>query len=149
MNLSLLDTDMLSELLKQQNANVVKNASEYYRQHGQFALSIFTRFETLRGLKEKNAVVQIARFELFCRNSFVIPLTDDIVDCAADLWVQARQGGHPNGDADLIIASTALIQQRSLVTGNTNHFNWIPNLSLGGLASAVVLLRNLPILPLV
>ena len=130
MNLSLLDTDMLSELLKQQNADVVKNASAYYRQYRQFAFSIFTRFETLRGLMEKSAVVQIARFETFCRRSCVIPLTDDIVDRACDLWVLARQSGHPSGDADLLIASTALVQQRSLVTGNTNHFNWIPNLVL-------------------
>jgi tRNA(fMet)-specific endonuclease VapC len=55
-------------------------------------------------------------------------VTDAIFDRAADLWVIARQGGYPHGDADLIIAATALEHARALVTGNTPHFAWIPGL---------------------
>lgn len=42
MDLALLDTDMLSELLKQRNPQVVANAAEYLREHRQFAFSVFT-----------------------------------------------------------------------------------------------------------
>jgi predicted nucleic acid-binding protein len=49
---------------------------------------------------------------------------------AADLWADGRNSGHPRDDADLIIAATALEAGRVLVTGNTQHFAWIPGLRL-------------------
>ena len=44
-------------------------------------------------------------------------------------WVDTGSG-HPQTDADLIIAATALEHSRVLVTGNTTHFAWIPSLTL-------------------
>ena len=87
MDASLLDTDTLNEVLKQKNANVVRHAAEYLSQHGQFALSSISRYEALRGLKEKNARAQLARFHTFCGNTLILPVTDGILDTAADLWV--------------------------------------------------------------
>jgi len=128
MDPALLDTDTLSEVLKQRNANVRKHAKQYLRSHGQFALSAVTRFEMIRGYKEVGATTQLARFHTFCAHSLILPLTDAIFDRAADLWVVARQGGHPCSDADLLIAATAIEQGRRLVTGNAGHFNWIAGL---------------------
>ena len=42
MDLALLDTDLLSELLKQKDPQVVLHAAAYLKQHGQFAFSAFT-----------------------------------------------------------------------------------------------------------
>jgi tRNA(fMet)-specific endonuclease VapC len=130
MDAALLDTDILSEVLKQRNTTVVGKAADYLQDHGQFAFSIFTRFEIVRGHKEKGATRLLGRFELFCQHSLVLPVTDAIFARAEDLWVLARKGGHPHGDADLIIAATALEHGRVLVTGNTAHFSWIPGLRL-------------------
>jgi tRNA(fMet)-specific endonuclease VapC len=84
----------------------------------------------LRGLKEKNATTQLANFQTFCRNTLLLPVTDDVLDRASDLWVTGRRQGLAPKDADLIIAATALEQSRELVTGNTPHFAWIPGLTL-------------------
>jgi tRNA(fMet)-specific endonuclease VapC len=84
----------------------------------------------LRGYKDVGATAQLARFAVFCRHCLILPLTDAVFDRAADLWVVARQGGHPRHDADLLIASTALDHGRVLVTGNTAHFAWIPGLTI-------------------
>ena len=130
MALALLDTDTLSELLKQRNHQVVAHAADYLRLHGQFALSVFTRFEIARGYKEKGATTLLTRFREFCRHSLVVPVSDAIFDQAEDLWVHARRGGHAHNDADLIIAATAMEGGRTLVTGNTAHFSWIPGLAL-------------------
>ncbi len=130
MDPALLDTDMLSEVLKQRNPIVRKHARQYLRSHGQFAFSAVTRFEVIRGYKDAGATTQLARFLTFCGHSLVLPLTDAIFDRAADLWVLARQGGHPCGDADLLIAATALVHDRRLVTGNASHFTWIPGLAV-------------------
>lgn len=130
MDESLLDTDILNEVLKQKNANVVRHAAEYLSQFGQFAISSMTRYELLRGLIEKNATTQLTRFRTFCQNSLVLPITDNILDRAAESWVEGRKQGFAPKDADLVIAATALYHNRTLVTGNTAHFQWVPGLTL-------------------
>ena len=128
MDLALLDTDILSESLKGIDPIVVQRARAYMTQHGRLALSSATRYQILRGLKEKKATRQLAKFDAFCQQSLVIPVTDVIFDRASDLWAEARQKGYPHEDVDLIIAATALETGRVLVTGNTPHFSWISGL---------------------
>jgi tRNA(fMet)-specific endonuclease VapC len=128
MNPSLVDTDILTEIFKRRNRTVAASAAAYLREHGQFAISAMTRFEVVRGLRHKRANVSLHRFELMCARMLVLPISDDVLDRAADLWVEARDGGHPQRDADLVIAATALVQNRELVTGNTPHFQWINGL---------------------
>ena len=130
MPLALLDTDILSEVLKQKNPDVVSKATDYLAQYQQFAISAMTRYEIVRGLKAKHATAQLQKFHTFCQHSVVFPISDDILSEAADLWVAGHTGGHPHRDADLIIAATALRTGRVLVTGNTDHFSWIPGLSV-------------------
>jgi predicted nucleic acid-binding protein len=83
-----------------------------------------------KGLKEKNATTQLAHHETFCRNSLIFPITEEVLDRAADLWVIGRRQGLAVKDADLMIAATALKHGRELVTGNSAHFVWIPGLTL-------------------
>ena len=130
MQLALLDTDILSEFLKQKNPLVLQKAAEYLVMHQRLSISAMTRYEVLRGLKDKNAIRQLKNFEVFCQNVEVLPITDEILDHASDLWVEARQGGHPRRDPDLIIAATALWHRRVLVTGNTADFFWISGLTI-------------------
>jgi predicted nucleic acid-binding protein len=130
MDEALLDTDILSEVLKQRHPIVAHKAAQYLHAHGRFALSVFTRFEITRGYKEKNAVRQLQRFEVFCQRSIILPASDIVFEKAGELWVEARRAGHAHGDADLIIAATALESGRVLATGNTPHFAWISGLRL-------------------
>src|SRR5262245_51820457 len=108
MSPSLLDTDILSEVLKQKNFAVVQKASAYLQIHKQFFFSAITRYEVVRGLKAKNATRQLQRFAVFCQHCRVFALTDAIFDRAADLWASANAAGRPQKDADLLIAATAL-----------------------------------------
>ena len=89
-----------------------------------------TRYEILRGLKELRADAQLARFHVFCGQSVILPISDAILDRAADLWAEARQHGHPAQDADLIIAATAMENGLALVTGNHTHFAWISGITI-------------------
>ncbi|QDT52786.1 tRNA(fMet)-specific endonuclease VapC [Caulifigura coniformis] len=126
----LIDTDTLSEVLKQKNALVVAQAAAYLDEHGRFSFSALTRYEVLRGLTSKGAAVQIAQFEAFCARSEILAIDDAVLTRAARLWALARQMGQSRSDADLIIAATALVHGRPLVSGNTPHFAWIPDLML-------------------
>jgi len=93
MRLSLLDTDILSEFLKQKNPSVLKNAADYLVDFQQFSISAVTRYEVLRGLKDKGASHQLKKFAQFCRHAEVFPITDEILERTSDLWVEARKGG--------------------------------------------------------
>jgi tRNA(fMet)-specific endonuclease VapC len=130
MDVSLLDTDILTEIFKGRNQHVATNATNYLQAHSQFAISAMTRFEVVRGLRHKQANKMLASFSTMCAMMAVFPISDDVLDRAADLWVAARNAGHPQRDADIIIAATALIHGRTLVTGNTGHFQWIAVLSI-------------------
>lgn len=130
MSLVLLDTDMLSEILKLKDPVVIQHALAYTQAVGQLAFSAVTRYEVRRGYKRKNAIQQMAKFQVFCQNASILSVTDPIWDRAADLWALGDAGGHPHNDTDIIIAATALEEGRTLATGNTSHFAWIPGLAI-------------------
>lgn len=126
---ALLDTDILSAIMRQDTA-VIPKAQEYLADHEQFNFSIITRYEILRGLKAKGATKQIAAFDRFCAVNIVLPLTDEIIVRASDIYAFLKQRGELIGDADILIASTALLSGISVVTNNLNHFRRIPELRI-------------------
>jgi len=127
-SLALLDTDTLSEVMKGQDLHTQQKAQHYLTTYGQFRFSIITRYEILRGLKAKDALRQIAIFEDQCRKSHVYPLTDGIIVQASDIYAFLHKHGLLISDADILIAATTLAHNLTLVTGNLDHFNRIPNL---------------------
>ena len=127
---SLIDTDTLSEVMKGIDEKVQDNARHYLRAFGHFTFSLITRYEILRGLKARRATSQMVRFEQRCQHSVVLPLTDDVIVQAADLYALLHQEGQLISDADILIASTALKHNLVMVPENVNHFRRIPGLSI-------------------
>ena len=125
---ALLDTDILSEVIKSRDVNVQLRAQAYLADHGQLQFSIITRYEVLRGLKAKDAFRQAFAFERQCAQSLVLPLDDDVVVQAAEIYGLLKKQGAVIGDADILIAATALVHDLTLVTGNLDHFRRIPTL---------------------
>ncbi len=72
---AVLDTDTLSVIMRQ-DPTVIPKARTYLVQHGQFTLSIITRYEILRGLKAKHATKQVVNFDRLCGRSNILPITD-------------------------------------------------------------------------
>lgn len=130
MNPCLLDTDILSEILRGRNRDVVDAADAYLKMHGQFAISAFTQYEIVRGLRWRKATAKLSSFELLCQSMRIHPVTSDVLDRAADLWADGAAQGKPKTDADILIASTALVHGLDLVTGNVGHFTWINGLTV-------------------
>jgi tRNA(fMet)-specific endonuclease VapC len=130
MDPSLLDTDTLSEVMKGVDTDVQDNARQYLRAFGHFTFSLITRYEILRGLKARRATRQIARFEQRCQQSVVLPITDEIIIQAADLYALLHQEGQLISDADILIAATALKHTLVMVTENVDHFRRIPGLRI-------------------
>ncbi len=126
---SLLDTDTLSPVIKQ-NPIALSHSRNYLASYGLLTFSIITRFEVLRGLKAKKASTQIAAFEKLCAASEVLPLTDAVVQRAAGIYGDLHQRGQLIGDADILIAATALESGLICVTNNENHFKRVTGLVL-------------------
>lgn len=130
MDEALIDTDILSEVLKKKDQNVLAAAREYLAEHERLAFSAITAYEIIRGMRAAKATKQLGDFLKVIGTSDVLQIGMPVLMRAADLWAEARNGGHPRDDADLIIAATALQARRVLVTGNTEHFSWISDLKL-------------------
>lgn len=119
-----LDTDILS-LLMRKNGSVLAKAKEYLSEHDGFTISIVTRYEILRGLKAKGAQQQASRFEDFCSKNRVLPITDEVVLRATDIYADLYKRGELIGDADILIAASALVNGFAIVTNNVEHFKRI------------------------
>ena len=126
---ALLDTDTLSALMRRE-PKVVAHAQNYLKFRPQLSISIITRYEILRGLHAKSATAQVQRFEQLCQKLEVLPLTDEIIVRAAKIYVSLHQSGQIIGDADILIAATALKNVLSLVSNNEKHFQPIDDLIL-------------------
>ncbi|MDC0935088.1 hypothetical protein OAS39_02295 [Pirellulales bacterium] len=83
MEVCVLDTDILSELLKGRNQAVTDSANAYLKEHGEFAISAFTHFEVVRGFRWQKATAKLAAFEQLCQAMTIYPVSADILDRAA------------------------------------------------------------------
>lgn len=126
---ALLDTDILSALMRRE-VTAQKNAREYLTFYPQLSISLITRYEVVRGLKAKNADAQLKRFDILCDSLQVLPLSEPIIVRAADIYADLHQKGQLIGDADILIAATALENGLVLATNNTNHHKRIQGLTL-------------------
>lgn len=126
---SLLDTDILSELFKG-NSAVKAHASGYISQYGYLTISQIAKYEILKGLKAKKAQKQTELFNRFCSVNTVLPITDDVIVKASDIYASLREQGSLISDADILVAAIAIVNNLVLVTNNTNHFSRIHGLQL-------------------
>ena len=126
---ALLDTDILSAIMRQQPTPLA-HARRYLTLHNRLAFSLITRYEILRGLMAKQATAQLRALERFCQFNEILPLTDGIVVRAAELYADLHRRGQLIGDADILIAATALENGRAVVTINESHFIRIPGLQV-------------------
>lgn len=126
---ALLDTSILSAIMKGLEG-VMPTARAYLAEHGVFTISIITRYEVLRGLRAKRAVAQQAAFDRLCGASEVLPLTDDVIGKAAEVYADLKTRGALIGDGDILIGATALVNGLRIVTDNEEHFRRIPGLAV-------------------
>jgi len=126
---ALLDTSILSAIMKGIPA-VMPRARAYLADHGAFSFSGITRYEILRGLKAKNALVQSAAFDRLCAASEILPLTDDVIVRAAEVYGDLKRLGALIGDGDILIGATALVHGLTVTTDNEDHFRRIPGLTI-------------------
>ncbi len=128
MNRSLLDTDILSEILKGINPTVASNAAAYRQAFGRYSLSSITVMEIISGLQRNQSVRRIQKFLSDISVEEVLPFGQAEGQLAGQIDGDLERVGRPIGRCDPMIAAIAITNCLEVVTGNTAHYQRVQQL---------------------
>jgi predicted nucleic acid-binding protein len=112
----LLDSGIL--ILHLRNQSGYPELTDHLSDEANVYISTMTRFEVVRGMTDREHA-----FTFTLLNSFeTLDVTSQIADQAGELIRSWKSRGVTLGDADVIIAATALAYNLTLVTTNAKHF---------------------------
>ena len=123
----LLDTDICSAHLKG-NAAVTNRCLQYT---GGLAISAVTLAELYTwALRTKAPANRLQDLSLFLNDLTVLVVDEPVARRFGEVQAQLLDGGRPAPGLDLLIASTALVHNLTLVSHNTQDFHGVPGLGI-------------------
>jgi tRNA(fMet)-specific endonuclease VapC len=99
MDKSLLDTDILSEVIKGIDPTVARNSSAYRRQYGRFTLSTITVVEVIKGFHKK-APGRVDELVKRLANEEALPLDMSAAVLAGKIYADLEKAGQTIGRVD-------------------------------------------------
>ena len=127
MDKALLDTDILSEILKGRDAQVTERARRYRSTFGRYTISAITVMEIVKGLHRQDREDGIQRFMAALAQVEVLGLDGRSAHLAGRIYADLERAGQPIGRADPMIAAIAMTHGLVLVTGNVKHYQRVQN----------------------
>jgi predicted nucleic acid-binding protein len=121
-NKALLDTDILSEVSKGVDLNVVRNATCYRQAHAFLTLSVISVMEVIQGYQRVGAANRIQAFRNAIASEEVLLFDQAAADLAGQIAGDLDRVGRPIGRCDPMVAAVAITHGLELVTGNTAHY---------------------------
>jgi len=131
MEAAILDTDILSEIIKGKDRVVIERASDYRARHAVFTLTTLTVLEIVKGFAKKRREDRLQEFLRFIEFENVLSVSIDAAVLAGRIYARLEETGQTIGRIDPLIAAVALAENLPLVTGNTEHYLRIANLGFG------------------
>ena len=128
MNKVLLDTDILSEILKAKNAGIVSKAVKYKETFEHFTISVITVMEIVKGLHKVGRADALKKFLGGLQAIEVISFDESCSIIAGRMFADLENTGQPIGRADPMIAAIAIEHDLMLITGNTAHYERLQKL---------------------
>ena len=123
-----LDTNIISAFLKK-DLRVVSRVSDYLESFDRLTINIISYYEILRGLKDLGNEEKLRKFEEFVQENEFISIGKDTVIKAAEIYAYLKKQGNLIEDADILMASIAIVENLVLVTNNIKHFERIEGLA--------------------
>jgi len=123
-----LDTNIISAFLKK-DLRVVSRVSDYLEFFDRLTINIISYYEILRGLKDLGNEEKLKKFEEFVQENEFISIGKDAVIKAAEIYAYLKKQGNLIEDADILMASIAIVENLVLVTNNIKHFERIEGLA--------------------
>lgn len=125
---SLLDTDILSEIIKRANPHIITKANTYLNQFEKYTISVITVMEIVEGWQKRKQEKRLQQFLTILNSqeilSFDLPESVLAGKIYADLETTGKRIGYP----DCMIAAIAIGHNLTLVTGNLSHYQRIQDL---------------------
>jgi tRNA(fMet)-specific endonuclease VapC len=121
----ILDTDMLSEVLKGRDATVAARASAYLAGHGIFVFTVVTVMEIVDGLERVGRRDKAEAFAASLVDAEVLPFDAASAERAGRIHAMLRAKGRQVDLPDVMIAAIALGERLPIVTGNMAHYHAI------------------------
>jgi predicted nucleic acid-binding protein len=125
MNSGLLDTDILSEIIKGKNATILAKAAAYIGNHGRLTTSSVSVAEVVFGLRRVGREDRLAQFEASLQAVEVLPFDDTAARKAGRINADLERKGLIIGLPDVMIAAIAICHGVAVVTGNVAHFTHV------------------------
>ncbi|MFC6591435.1 PIN domain-containing protein [Deinococcus lacus] len=129
MTLYSLDTNVISAVIDG-DETVKRRWLEAKAQRHTLSMSAFVYYEVKRGLDLPRRARKYAAFQGIVTQTQILVPDVATYDIAAEIYQKLKASGKPIGDADIIIAATALRYGAVLVTRNQKHMKQIDGLEL-------------------
>ena len=122
--MQLVDTNVLSELMRQQpDVGVLGWLQGRQQLSPRLTVSVITIDEIAFGMTRRpNARLQ-EWFDSFLQRHIILPVTTNIARRAGELRAQLQTKGHVRTQADMLIAATAQLHGLAVVTRNLRDFD--------------------------
>ena len=124
-----LDTNIISYFLNK-DLEVRSAFKQAVSEGNDFAVSPVVYYEIKRWLVLKNATAKLKAFEELLLKSIKSDLTVWTWEKAVDIYVALHKKGQPVDDSDIMIAAFCIVNDYTLVTNNTKHFQNIDELKI-------------------
>lgn len=125
---SILDTDILSEIIKRVNLHIIAKANSYLNQFDKYTISVITVMEIVEGWQKRKQEQRLQQFLTIVNSQEILSfdLTEAVLTgkIYADLETTGKRIGYP----DCMIAAIAISHNLTLVTGNLSHYQRIQDL---------------------
>ncbi|NJO58357.1 MAG: type II toxin-antitoxin system VapC family toxin [Richelia sp. RM2_1_2] len=116
----LLDTNIVSYILKKRNLGVNRKLEEVRRLGKKVFVSCITYYEINRGLLALNATRQLGDFNSLFRIYPILYLDIEIIETACRIHANLKNKGRAIQDADVLIAATAITRGLILVSNDSD-----------------------------
>ncbi|NEQ35788.1 MAG: type II toxin-antitoxin system VapC family toxin [Okeania sp. SIO3I5] len=116
----LLDTNIVSAFVNQ-NQKIRDKLLEVYTREQDIYISCISFYEVKRGLLYVNATRKLSEFNKFCQKVTILFLENlEIIEKATEIHINFRRKGRPIQDADILIAATAITNNLTLVSNDSD-----------------------------
>ena len=122
-----LDTNIITAFLKN-DSRVVEEVSDYLEFFDKLTINVISYYEILRGLKDLGNKEKLRRFEEFVQENEFVSIRKETVVTAAEIYAYLKKQGNLIEDADILMASIAIVEDLVLITNNIKHFKRIKRL---------------------
>ncbi|MBD2411040.1 VapC toxin family PIN domain ribonuclease [Nostoc calcicola FACHB-389] len=125
---SLLDNDILSEIIKRVNFRIINKANTYLNQFDKYIISAITVMEIVEGWQKRQQEQRLQELLTILALQEILPFDLAEAVLAGKMYADLETTGKRIGYRDCTIAAIAIRHNLTLVTGNLSHYQRIQDL---------------------